>query len=160
MAIRVKDYQLTNHNIEGFFKEVQNELKEHPVIIVTTQNASIGKWGMARLWRSWMSTTADYMAANGCIMPLMLKFDGGHYGKRPFNKGDAHELFTCQHLGVDAAGIRLSWAKKDHDGMRAATKGERFNALFKHEIWATERGIILFKPRGSEYDKLEQEQNK
>lgn len=155
----MKEYRLTKYNREDFNREIDQELEKNSVLIVATQNASIGKWGMARLWRSWMSSTADFMAANGCIMPLMIKFDGGHYGKRPFNKSDAHELFTCQHLGVDAAGVRLSWAKKDHDGMRAATKGERFNALFKHEIWATERGIILFKPRGSEYEKLEQEQN-
>lgn len=156
----MKDYQLTNHSLEDFFKEVQIELKENPILIVTTQNASTGKWGMARLWRAWMSSTADFMASNGITQPLMISVKGDHYGKRPFNANDSHELFTRQHLGVDAAGVRLSWAKKDHDGMRAATKGERFNALFKHEIWATDRGIILLKPRGSEYEKLEQEQNK
>lgn len=156
----MKDYQLTRHNLKEFFELAQDELDKNPVIIVTTQTAGTGKWGMARFWRSWMTATAKYMAGNGVTMPLMIGAKGEYYGKRPFNGGDAHELFTCQHLGVDAKGIRLSWAKKDHDGMRAATKGERFNALFKHEAWATERGIILFKPRGSEYEKLEQEQNK
>lgn len=156
----MKDYQLTNNTLEDFFKEVQIELKENPILVVTTQNASIGKWGMARLWRSWMSSTADFMAANGVTMPLMYDKNGCPYGKRTFNANDAHELFTCQHLGVDAAGVRLSWAKKDHDGMRAATKGERFNALLKHEIWSSDRGIILLKPRDSEYSKLEHEQNK
>jgi len=155
----MKDYQLTSHSLEDFFKEVQIELLENPVIIVTTQNASVGKWGMARLWRMWMAATAKFMAGNGVTMPLMIGANGEWYGKRPFNKNDAHDLFTCQHLGVDTAGVRLSWAKKDHDGMRAATKGERFNALFKHEAWATERGIILLKPCGSEYEKLQQEQN-
>ncbi len=155
----MKDYQLTSHSLEDFFKEVQIELKENPILVVTTQNASISKWGMARLWRAWMTSTAKFMAGNGVTMPLMIGAKGEFYGKRIFNKNDAHDLFTCQHLGVDAAGVRLSWAKKDHDGMRAATKGERFNAMFKHEIWATERGIILFKPRDSEYQRLEQEQN-
>jgi len=154
------DYQCSKSNIHKCFELIQIELESTPLLILSTQSGNTGKWGMARLWRAWMSSTAKFMASNGCTMPLMLKFDGGHYGKRPFNKGDAHELFTCQHLGVDANGVRLSWAKKDHDGMRAATKGERFNAMFKHEAWATERGIILFKPRGSEYEQLEQEQNK
>lgn len=155
----MKDYQLTKYNLQEFFELAQEELDKNPVIVVTTQSGDTGKWGMARLWRAWMASTAKFMAGNGCTMPLMIKPNGSHYGKRPFNKNDAHDLFTSQHLGVNADGVRLSWAKKDHDGMRAATKGERFNALFKHEIWATERGITLFKPRGSEYEKIEQEQN-
>jgi len=152
-------FQLTKYNREDFHNQIEAELEKNPVINVTTQIAGTGKWGMARLWRAWMTSTAKYMAGNGVTMPLMIGAKGEFYGKRKFNGQDAHELFTSQHLGVDAAGIRLSWAKKDHDGMRAATKGERFNAMFKHEIWATERGIILFKPRESEYQKLEKEQN-
>ena len=61
-------------------------------------------------------------------------------------------------FGVDADGTRLSWSKKGRDGMRAATKGERFNALRQHEDWATEKGLQLFNPRGSEYDQLTKEQ--
>lgn len=156
----MKDYQLTKYNREDFHNKIEAELEKNPVVIVTIQSGGTGKWGMARLWRAWMSSTAKFMAGNGCTMPLMLKPDGSHYGARPFNKDDAHELFTQQYLGVDVDGARLSWAKKAHDGMRAATKGERFNAMLKHEMWAVERGIILFKPRGSEYEKLEQEQNK
>ena len=182
----MKGFTVTRASLEQYIIALQDELEKTPVIVVTTQDGNTGKWGMARLWRSWMTATAKFMATNGATMPLttfnnidisenglfsraLLKLKAmlgnGHdltvtYGVRPFNANDAHELFTSQHLGVDAKGVRLSWAKKDHDGMRAATKGERFNAMLKHEIWATERGIILFKPRGSEYDKLEQEQNK
>jgi len=155
----VDGYQLTKHNREDFHNQIESELEKNAVIIVTTQVAGTGKWGMARLWRAWMTSTAKVMAGNGVTMPLMISDKGQFYGKRMFNANDAHDLFTSQHLGVDAKGVRLSWAKKDHDGMRAATKGERFNAMFKHEIWATERGIILFKPRESEYQKLEKEQN-
>jgi hypothetical protein len=154
------DYQCTKHNIHECFESVQIELETNPVLILTTQNGNTGKWGLARLWRAWMASTAKFMTTNGVTMPLMYDKDGRPYGKRAFNANDAHELFTHQYLGVDADGARLSWAKKDHEGMRVATKGERFNAMFKHEIWATERGIILFKPRDSEYSKLEQEQNK
>ena len=59
---------------------------------------------------------------------------------------------------MDAEGVRLSWSKKGNNGMRPATKGERWNAMMKHDIWCTERGITLFKPRGSEYEALEKQQ--
>ena len=108
---------------------------------------------MARLWRGWMATTAKFMAKNGVTMPLMINADGVTYASRPFNADDAHELFTRQHLGVDEKGVRLSWAKSGEQ--RKATKGERFDALRKHEMWASDRGITLFKPRDdSEYQQL------
>ena len=153
----MKEYQVSNHNIQTFFDEIQKELLAEKLIIVNSQPAGTGKWGMARLWRGWMSTTAKFMAGNGAKMPLMIKDDGSWYGSRPFDENDAHELFTRQWLGVDENGARLSWAKSGEQ--RKATKGERFNALRKHEEWAINKGIILFKPRDSEYEKLEQEQN-
>ena len=153
----MKEFPLNNQNFQSFIQDLQNELEEYPLLIVTTQQMNTGKWGMARLWRAWMATTAEFMAKNGVTMPLMFDTTGSAYGKRPFNADDAHELFTRQHLGVDDQGNRLSWSK--NGSQRKATKGERFNALQRHEAWASERGIILFKPRGSEYDKLEQEQN-
>lgn len=156
----MKDYTLTRYTHQEFSELIQDELAKTPVIIVSTQDGNTGKWGMARLWRAWMASTAKFMATNGVTMPLMYDKDGRPYGRRAFNANDAHELFTHQYLGVDADGARLSWAKKDHEGMRVATKGERFNAMFKHEMWSGDRGIILFKPRGSEYEQLEQEQNK
>lgn len=153
----MKDFQVSTHNLELFIEEIQKELSEEKLLIVNSQPAGTGKWGMARLWRAWMATTAKFMAGNGAKMPLMIKKDGSWYGSRPFDANDAHELFTRQWLGVDQEGTRLSWAKSgDH---RKATKGERFNALRKHEHWCIEKGITLFKPRGSEYEKLEQEQN-
>ena len=153
----VKDYQLSKSNLDRFMQDIEFELSKSPHLVVSTQDATTGKWGMARLWRTWMSSTAKYMAANGCTMPLMLKEDGSLYGKRPFNHDDAHELFTSQWLGVDSEGIRLSWAKTEHDGMRVATKSERFFAMLKHEQWAIEKGITLLKPRDSEFAKMEQE---
>jgi len=156
----MNDFQLTKHNLQLFFDEVQTELEKNPVLVVTIQNAGIGRWGMSRLWRSWMATTADFMAKNGVTMPLMYASDGNPYGKRPFNCDDAHELFTRQHLGVDANGVRLSWSRKGNNGMRPATKGERFNAMMKHSEWCCERGIALLNPRDSEYKQLEQQQNK
>jgi len=141
-------------------QDIQFELSKSPNIVVSTQDPHTGKWGMARLWRAWMSSTAKFMASNGCVMPLMLKEDGVSYGTRPFNKSDAHELFTSQWLGNDKDGTRLSWAKEGHDGMRAATKAERFFAMIKHEQWALEKGITLFKPRDSEYSQLEKETEK
>ncbi len=155
----MKDYQLNKGNLAEFFDEIQKELDETPFMIISTQNAKTGKWGMSRLWRAWMTKTAKVQAANGVTMPLMIRADGSFYSTRPFNAQDAHELFTHQWLGVGSDKMRLSWAKKDHDGMRAATKGERFLAMQKHEQWCLERGITLFNPRGSEYDNLQKEQN-
>ena len=154
----MKDYQVSTHNIQDFIKEIQAELEADKLLIVNSQPISTGKWGMARLWRSWMATTADFMASNGVTMPLMIGVSGEFHGTRSFNSDDAHELFTRNHLGVDENGVRLSWAKSGDQ--RKATKGERFDALRKHENWCVEKGIILFKPRGSEYEKLEQEQEK
>ena len=158
-SLAVKDYQLTKHNLPEILSLLEGELSETQTLLVSTQDPHTGKWGMARLWRAWMSTTARWMAAQGATMPLAITSDGTNYGTRPFGPEDAHQLFTCQWLGVDMDGERLSWSKSGHDDMRAATKGERFIALQRHENWAVERGINLFRPRDSEYQKLHDEQN-
>ena len=155
----MKDVTVNNQTIQEFFEELVKEVDEHGNVICNSQPANVGKWGMARLWRGWMGATAKYMAGRGAIMPLYIKPDGSWYGERPFNKDDAHCLFTCQHMGVDELGRRLSWAKsikaENKDKERVATKGERFNALRLHEEWASNKGITLFKPRNnSEYQKL------
>ena len=153
----MKDFQVSEYNIDVFFEELLLELKENKLLICNSQPANTGKWGLARLWRAWMATTAKFMAGNGAKMPLMTKDDGTWYGSRPFDSNDAHELFTRQWLGVDKDGERLSWAKSGKQ--RKATKGERFDALRKHENWCIEKGITLFKPRESEYDKLQSREN-
>lgn len=155
----MKEYQVSKHNLAQFMTDIELELDDTTLLLVSTQNASTGSWGMARLWRAWMSKTGQYMASQGCVMPLMLNSEGGHYGERPFNPDDAHELFTSRWLGVDSEGARLSWSKAGRDGMRPATKGERFNAMRQHECWCVDKGITLFKPRDSEYSELEREQN-
>lgn len=152
----MKDVQVTNHNIEQFFEDLVSDLDKHKVLIVSYQEAGTGKWTLARLWRAWMATTAEFMAKNGVTMPLMINADGVTYSSRPFNAQDAHELFSRQHLSVDEKGERLSWAKSG--SQRKATKGERFDALRKHEAWASERGINLFKPRSGEYLSLTKKQ--
>lgn len=154
----MKDYQVSNHNLSDFMSEIQDEITEHKLMIVTTQQVGTGKWGMARLWYAWMSTTAKFMANNGAKMPLMIKADGSSYGERAFNSQDAHELFTSHYLGLDKDGHRLSWSKAGSEDSRPATKGERFNALRKHSDWCLEKGILLFTPRDSEYEKLIKEQ--
>ena len=153
----MKDYQLTKSNLESFFYDIQLELEKSPELTVSTTNGDTGNWGMARLWRAWMAKTGAFMAANGITQPMMIGRDGVIYKTRPFNKSDAHELFTAEWLGVDENGVRLSWSKKDRDGMRAADQGERYYALNRHEIWALEKGLTLFKPRDSEYDQLKRE---
>lgn len=154
----MKEFQVSKHNIDVYFEELLKELDENGLLICTSQPASTGSWGMAKLWRMWMTPTAKFMNDAGAWMPLVFSKDGKPYGKRPFSPEDAHDLFTREHLGVDEKGERLSWAKSGDQ--RKATKSERFGALRKHEQWCFDRGIQLFKPRGSEYDKLTQEQEK
>lgn len=156
----MKDFILSADTLDDFNTVILAELKDDPELLVSSQNAKVGKWGMAKLWRAWMKTTADYMAFRGCIMPLFIKTDGSSYGERPFNKDDAHELFTAQWLGCDENGDRLSWSKKGRNGMRPATKGERFHAMQQHEEWCLSRAIIIIKPNDSEYSNLAAEQNK
>jgi hypothetical protein len=147
----MKSVNVSQGNLEEVMFELEKEITKYNVIVLDSNPLSTGKWTMTRLWRSWMSTIAEFMTNNGATMPLMIKKDGSHYGKRPFNKNDAHDLFVSQYLGVDNNGLRLSFAKTSHDGMRAATKGERFNAMLKVEIWAIEKGIKLMQPRTGEF---------
>ena len=153
----IDNYQLTEYNYPEFDVLVRELIKENPVLIASIKNASTGNWSLARLWRAWMSTTAEFMAANGCKMPLMIDKEGKPYGERPFDANDAHELFTNNWLGTDESGKRLSWSKSGRDDMRAATKGERFHALQKHENWCLEKGITLINPIDSQYRELQQE---
>jgi hypothetical protein len=155
----MNDFYLTAGTLQDLIPLLQAELEKKSPLKVSIGTAHTGKWGMAKLWRMWMTSTAEFMAKNGVTMPLMLRQDGTSFGSRPFNAEDAHELFTHQWLGCDANGVRLSWSKTGHSGMRAADRGERFNALRKHEAWAIEKGLILFKPREGEYHRLEQEEN-
>ncbi|ANJ65542.1 putative NinB-like recombinase [Pseudoalteromonas virus vB_PspP-H6/1] len=126
-------------------------------VLLTLEPApKAGNWSMSKLWRAWMASTAEFMASNGVTMPLMIKKDGEPYGKRPFNDNDAHDLFTSQWLGNDAQGNRLSWAKS---GNNIADKGQRFNAMLKHEQFMIERGIKHMIPRDSEFFKTKESTN-
>jgi hypothetical protein len=149
----MKDFQLTKFNLDALDDLILAELEEHGTVIVSSQPASVGKWGMAKLWRSWMAPTAAFMVSQGVTMPLYFLKNGTPFGSREFNAYDAHELFTHQWLGADADGNRLSWSKAGREGMRAATKGERFHAMLRHEEWALNKGIQLMKPRDSDFAK-------
>lgn len=105
-----------------------------------------------------MSTTAEFMAGRGVTVDVK-NSEGVLLQSRPFDAEDAHELFTKQWLGVGGDGKRLSWSRTGREGMRAATRGERYDALRRHEQWAIEKGIALFQPRESEYRDCEAEQN-
>ena len=154
------ELMVTRGNLEQAFDAIQDEIARSNVVLVDIKPGNTGRWGMAKLWRSWMDATAKFMAGRGVTMPLMINADGQQYGQRPFAPEDAHELFTSQWLGLDADGTRLSWSKAGRDGMRPATRGERFDALRRHEAWATEKGIQLFNPRDSEYRQLMEEQER
>ncbi len=153
----MKELHVTKQNLDELLEAVQDALEKEPHLVVSVKGASVGKWGMARLWYSWIATVAKHMANSGVTMPLMVDQVGNVYGERPFEENDAHLLFSPKFLGVDENDKALSWSKKGRDGRRAADKGERFHALRQMEIWATERGITLLKPRDSDYVKLSNE---
>lgn len=153
----MKDYQVSSHNLDVFIDELQNEINANKLMIVNTQQAGIGKWGMAKLWRKWMATTAKFMSSRGVTVDVK-NSDGVIILSKEFTGDDAHELFTKHHLGLDENGNRLSWSKSGNDKSRAATKGERFHAMRKHENWCLDKGITLFKPRDCEYEQIAQEQ--
>jgi|AZII01.1.fsa_nt_gi hypothetical protein len=155
----MNDFYLTAGTLPDLIPLLQAELEKESPLKVSVGPPHIGKWSMAKLWRMWMTTTAEFMAGNGVTMPMMISADGEYFGTRKFNEEDAHNLFTHQWLGADDDGKRLSWSKSGRDDMRAADRGERFHALRRHEAWAIDKGIILFKPREGEYHRLEQEEN-
>jgi len=156
----VKDFHLSIDNLPQLINLIQDELKESPNLIINSNaSAGTGKWSLAKHFRAWMAVTGKFMGENGATMPLMIGEDGKPWGKRKFDENDAHALFTAHWLGEDNIGNRLSWSRKGRDGMRAATEGERFNALRRHEAWALEKGIILPNPRDSHYFRLIEEGN-
>ena len=154
------DLMVTSGNLDETMAIIQDEIERSHVAMVSVSSGATGKWSMARLWRAWMETTAQWMAANGATMPLGPLESKRQYGSRPFNQDDAHELFTALHGYTDKDGERLSWSRAGRDGMRPATKGERVAMLMRHEAWCSERGIMLINPRDSEYKKLLNEQEK
>lgn len=154
----MKDYQVTAVSLQRFMTELQEELAETPVLLVSTQDPRTGKWSMARLWRAWMAATAEFMADRGVTIDIK-NAEGKVLHSRPIDAEDAHELFTAHWLGRDEEGNRLSWSRSGREGMRAATKGERMDALRQHEAWAIEKGIVLLNPRESEYRDLQEAEN-
>lgn len=153
----MRDAVVTAANVRQFMDQIQEELQAEPVLLVTAKSARTGKWGMAKLWRSWMSTTAEFMSARGVTVDIR-NSAGQIISSQEFTAEDAHELFSRKWLGVDEEGRRLSWSRSGREGMRPATKGERWWALRQHEDWATDKGIALFLPRESEYRDLSEEQ--
>jgi len=156
---QIVNFQLTRGNLNHFQLLLEKTLTNHYSLIVNTSSPNTGNWSMARLWRLWMDNTSRHMAASGCRMPFYITPTGQNYGTRLFDHNDAHELFTATHLGVDANGKRLSWARQSHDDMRSADQGERIHAMQQHEAFASERGITLTIPRDSEYMRLKQQQD-
>ena len=72
----MKDVTVNNQTIQDFFEELVKEVDEHSNVICNSQPANVGKWGMARLWRAWMATTAQFMAQNGVTQPLYIDSNG------------------------------------------------------------------------------------
>lgn len=148
------ELQIGRNNIQKAVDEIKKQLEVCTMVKVSVTDPTIGKWTMTRLWRSWMGSTAKFMAGNGAIMPLVVNPDGTYTKTRPFDENDAHELFSRKYLGTDENGNRLSWAKTSVDGMKQADKSQRWYALSQHQIWMSERGIQYINPRDSEFVEL------
>ena len=86
------DMMVTSGNLYDAMSLIQDEIARSHVAMVSVSSGATGKWSMARLWRAWMATTAQWMAANGATMPLGPLESKRQYGSRPFNQDDAHEL--------------------------------------------------------------------
>lgn len=154
----MSEFQLNLNNHDSANDWLLSLLNEGPYWILEAKNPVIGKWTMTRLWRSWMGSTAKFMAVRGVNM-LIVNSDDQCIGERPFDHNDAHELFTVKYLS-DNQGKRLSWSKKGRDDMRQATRGERVFAMQQHQAWMIDKGIKHMNPKDSDYTRAVQEQDK
>lgn len=154
----MSEFQLNLNNRDAANDWLLSLLNDGPYWILEAKNPVIGKWTMTKLWRSWMDSTAKFMAKRGVNM-LIVNSDDICIGEREFDKNDAHELFTNKYL-QDNLGNRLSWSRKGHDGMRAADRGERVYAMQQHQAWMIDKGIKHMNPKDSDYMKAMQEQDK
>jgi hypothetical protein len=154
MAIELGINRHSKHLIDRHVDEMLNTC---PVVVVTLEDPAerdSGRWTMSRLWRSWMTSTAEYMADNGATMPLWFKNGIASKQSRPFNSEDAHEAFTRLHMGTDNHGNRYSWKRTKKPGEPYADKGMRVDAMQKHQAFMLERGIKFLDPQESEFRSL------
>jgi hypothetical protein len=156
----MKDRPATKQTLNDAFNEIAEELEKTPNLLISTNDANVGKDGLRNLWMKWLVPMTKYLVSCGAKMPLAIKADGTPYGERDFTTSDAHHYFTSTILGLDKDGVRLSWSRSGQDGRRAATKWERFYALQRMQEFAMERGIPLMTNRGDEYSRMEKEQNR
>jgi hypothetical protein len=141
-------------------RELCEEWPEGEFIPLIYKKPSVGSQPMLATWWMWMTETADFMAGNGCKMPLIIRPDGTWEGERPFDKNDAHEYFTRKWLGVDTMGVRYSWSRdKKHPERPVADTGQRLHAMNQHDDYCSERGIPITHPVNSEYRELMERQN-
>ena len=160
----MKEFNISSENHQVVSQSASNYLNEimdsgsNAIMTIAAEDNYVGKWGMAKLWLSCVASCSKFMADNGATMPLVMK-NGAPTGTRPFNADDGHYLFTVKCMGQDEHGNRLSWARKDHGGMKAANQGQRLHAMRQLHEWATERGIQLYNPRDSQYQELLSREN-
>jgi len=155
----MKDFIVSKANLHQLMERLQDELKDQSSLSVTTKSPSIGKWGMTRIWRAWMTQTAKYMENEG-LRIYVEDADGNRMDDgRPPSAEDAHEYFTRRYLGVDENGHRMTWSAGGDAPGRRANKGERYGAMCLHEQWAISRGIVLYNPQDGEYKQLMDQEN-
>ena len=136
---------------ERFVAFVQSlELSGKPWLFKWTRH-NPNSYPMKKLWFKWMQETADFMARNGVTMPQYLRANGQPFGKRAFDKDDAHKLFKNQYFAAKY-GADVSLTKVD--------KVDMLHGMDRHIAWATERGLFLTIPGENEYSSLKAEQER
>ena len=59
MVTLMPDLMVTRGNLDEAMALIQDEIERNHVALVSISSGSTGKWGMARMWRQWMSATAS-----------------------------------------------------------------------------------------------------
>ncbi|GAB6263932.1 NinB/YbcN family protein [Photobacterium sp. R1] len=155
------EFVAANHNADDTLRRVSEAVfsivQSGGEAKVNITRRSNGTLPLLRHWYALMGEIADIYRMNGAEM----KFEAanGKVFSRPFNKDDAHELFTYYLMPIDPqSGKRKSWSRDGRDGMTPASTGERCQALEKLYAYAFERGWKLSRFADSEYEQLQQRQ--
>jgi len=131
---------------------------DRSVVKLKVADTDVGTWSMSKTWRKWMDEISIHMRHKGCTMPLYYDGDRVPHGTRPFNRQDAHELFTIKFMGVDLQGNRYSWAMDSDGGVTVAPKEVRLLAMDRVVRWTGENMVSITIPRQGDYSDYKEAQ--
>lgn len=132
-------------------KKYVDKQTDRSILKLKVADTDVGTWSMSKTWRKWMDEISTHMRHKGCTMPLYYDGEGVPHGTRPFNKQDAHELFTIKFMGADPEGNRYSWAMDSDGGVTVAPKEIRLHAMDRVVQWTAENMVPITIPRNGDY---------